>query len=111
MDQEESLFNEIAEMLEGREADVTLGKMMSSPGILYRGKNIAFYHHLEKEMVFKLGKGFQPESVGLEHWRYLNPFKNKAPMKAWFQVGYQEHEKWEQLAELALEKMKAELGE
>ena len=81
MEQEEQLFNEIAEMLEGREGNVTLGKMMSSPGILYKGKNIAFYHHLEKEMVFKLGKTFEPENAGLQHWQYLNPFKNKGPMQ------------------------------
>lgn len=53
MDNEEKVFYAIAEKLSGKNKDVILGKMMSSPGIKYKNKIFAFYYH--NQMVFKLG--------------------------------------------------------
>lgn len=60
-------------------------------------------------MVFKLGAEFDPKSQGIENFSYLNPFKNKPPMKAWFEIPFTESNKWEKLATLALDKIKQEV--
>lgn len=40
----EELFNEIVDILALENNKVSLGKMMSSPGIMYGDKNFAFYY-------------------------------------------------------------------
>lgn len=100
MDKEEKLFNKIADNLSKKHRIVARGKMMSAPGISYKKKFFAFYY--KKEITLKLGKDFEPKLHGIKKWKYLNPFKNKAPMKNWYQLPYSEHKKWEKLANLAL---------
>lgn len=105
MEKEEMRFQAITEKLSSVNDGVTPGKMMSSPAICYQKKVFAFYH--KQEMVFKLGKDFDPVNVGIQNFKFLNPFKNKPPMTAWFCIDADEQEKWEMLAELALEKAKS----
>ena len=104
----EKLYFQIAEDLAAENPDVTLGKMMSSPGILYKSKNFAFFHC--DEMTFKLGKDFDIESTGVKDWQFLQPFKNKGPMKAWYQIPHSESGHWDALAKLALQFIKDEIG-
>lgn len=106
MEEERETFEQIVDRL-GQEEGVTPGRMMSSPGIKYKNKVFAFYWN--QEMTFKLGKDFQPETFQLKSYQWLSPFKNKPPMKAWFQIPYTEHEKWEGLAHHALEQIRKEL--
>jgi hypothetical protein len=70
-------------------------------------KVIAFYY--KKQMVFRLGKGFEPVEFGVKKYQFLQPFKTKAPMKGWFQIPYSENSKWGKLTILALNKMIREL--
>ena len=100
MDDEHYIFQSIVDKLVGEDDSIVLGKMMSSPGIKYRNKVFAFYYG--KEMVFRLGKGFDPESYGVENYSLLSPFKSKPPMAGWFQVPFTESQKWEKLARHAL---------
>ncbi len=104
MDKEEKLFFEIAEDLANNNDDVSIGKMMSSPGIKFKTKVFAFYYN--KEMVFKLGKEFDPAIFEIEKFSFLSPFKNKPPMKGWFQITWEDNGRWEALAEEALKTMK-----
>lgn len=104
----EQQFEDIAERMVLQDITVSRGKMMSSPGIQYKGKNFTFFW--DDTMLFKLGKAFDPDAAGLEDWEYLSPFKTKAPMKAWFRVPAAEAEKWAPLAEQALAAMKEQLG-
>lgn len=103
MEKEQTLFRQIAEKLESENKDVFLGKMMSSPGIKYQNKVFAFYH--DQEMIFKLGKDFEPESAGVKNYSFLSPFKNKPPMAGWFKISYADSDKWESLARKALQNM------
>jgi len=103
MEAKEALFQKIAEGLIAGEEGVDRGKMMSAPGIRYRGKVFAFFH--EDKMTFKLGKDFDPEANNIKQFSLLNPFKNKPPMKAWFIIPEPAH--WERLALLALEKIRS----
>lgn len=107
MEKKEELFSKIAEKLSKESRSVRPGKMMSAPGITCKNKVFAFYW--KKEMIFRLGKDFDPASVGLEHWQLLNPFNNRPPMAGWFVVPYSEKAKWEKLARHALAVMSGRL--
>ena len=93
-------FEEVANKLAATEEGVTRGKMMSSPGILHAGKVFCFYY--DNAMVFKLGKVADTSGPDLKDWTWLNPFKNKGPMKAWYVVPLQDSAQWERLAREAL---------
>ena len=96
----EEKFNAIVEQLVAGNADVHLGKMMSSPG-LKTGKDV-FAFYFKETMGFRLGKQFDPSKFGLRTARHLSPFKTKPPLTAWQVVDFEEAELWEQLAEMAL---------
>jgi len=101
---EEDLFRSRAQKLSEKHKEISVGKMMSSPGILFGKKVFAFYHN--KNMIFKLGKEFDITEEGVKHYTHLSPFKNKAPMKAWYVVPYSEKTSCEGLANKALQKIK-----
>lgn len=107
MNKEEKLFYSISDSLITENSDITIGKMMSSPGIKYKNKVFAFYYN--NEMIFRLGKDFEPESVGIKKYSLLNPFKNKPPLPGWFCISYDNNEKWNRLAKIALNKMSKEI--
>ena len=104
---EESLFLEIRAALCARSDEIQAGKMMSAEAITYRGKVFAFFSR-SQNMVFKLGKDFDPDSVGYE-MQVFNPFKNRPPLNGWFEVAYAEKEQWSVLTEQALIKIQAAL--
>ena len=83
---------------------VEMGKMMSSPGITYKGK--VFLFEYKDKIVFKLGKGFDISSYGIESFEYLNPFKKKGPMLAWYVVEDKYKSTFEDLSKVALDHMK-----
>lgn len=103
MSSSEKVYLGIVDRLSSENPDVFPGKMMSSPGLKYMGKVFVFYRR--PEMGFRLGPEFNPEESGLKTVRPLSPFKTKAPLKGWFLVGEEEHERWESLAGQALEVM------
>lgn len=82
---------------------VAVGRMMSSPALIYKGKVFAFFH--KEQMTFKLGKDFVPEEEGLQGCTFLSPFKHKPPMRAWIVVPWTEKDHWESLARSALDKL------
>lgn len=100
---EEQRFSAIAERLIQEHNDITLGKMMSSPAIQYQGKVFAFFYN--NKMVFKLGRDFQPESLGIREYSLLAPFKTKPPMVDWFEIPAIEQQRWEELARHALQQL------
>ena len=96
MNAEEEYFHKITEKLSKEYRLVKTGKMMSAPGISYKKKFFAFYY--KKEIILKLGKDFVPKDYGIKKWKYLNPFKKKAPMKNWYQLPYSEKKNWKKLS-------------
>jgi hypothetical protein len=98
-EEEEEFFEKIAKKL-CKKKEITIGKMMSTTGLKYKNKVFAFYYN--KRMVFRLGKEFDIDKENLKDWKYLSPFKKKAPMKGWFDVGFSDKERWEDLALKAL---------
>jgi hypothetical protein len=103
MDSEEVAFRSIAEAMTNEHSDVTWGKMMSSPGIRYKDKFFAFYY--DKMVVFRFGRDFKPESLGISNYSLLAPFKTKRPLVDWFCVTAADQERWGELAKIALERM------
>ena len=108
MTQAEEKFNIIAEKLSTELGNVERGKMMSSPGITYKTKVFAFYY--KDQMVFRLGKGFDPKTVGVEEYSFLSPFKNKPPLSGWFEIPAKYDKKYDELAKIAYGVMKEEIG-
>lgn len=102
----EEQFEDLATRLITTNGEVERGKMMSSPGLLFGGKVFAFFWN--DRMVYKLGKAFDPKANGIEQWEYLQPFRNKGPMKGWYVIADTDH--WERLALEALQHVKKELG-
>lgn len=93
-------YQAICTSLTARDTDIVEGKMMRSPGLKYKGKVFAFYN--EEQMGFRLGKQFDPETVHLQEWEWLSPFKTKPPMKAWYLIPAAHADRWPELAQLAL---------
>ena len=96
MDNEEEYFHTIVEQLAKEYNYVKIGKMMPTPGISYKKKFFAFYYN--KEITLRLDKNFVPKEHGIKKWKYLNPFKKKAPMKNWYQLPYYEKKNWKKLS-------------
>ena len=108
MEKEESLYQVIGNKLIKKHDGIVHGKMMSSPGLKYKNKVFAFYYN--QEMTFRLGKGFDLNTLGINKYSLLSPFKNKPPLAAWFNIPYEYQHQWEELAEIALNKLKDEIG-
>ncbi len=82
---------------------VTAGNMMRSPAITYRSKVFAFFH--ENEMGFKLDHKAGDFIEKYPNSRFLNPFKNKPPMKGWLVVPGEYHNDWASLTLAAYQNM------
>ena len=78
--------------------------MMSSDAIRYNNKVFAFFHN--EMMTFKLSHDFDLMEFGIEEWYPLSPFRTKPPLKGWFMIPAKYMDKWPQLAEMALLKMR-----
>ncbi len=96
---------EIRELFCQKYPEVTEGKMMSSPAIHYNKKVFAFFSRKHK-MVFKLGKDYPLDKLGVEVSKF-NPFKKKKPLAGWYEVDFAHHQKWETLTIKALEQIKS----
>jgi hypothetical protein len=102
MSREESCYDEIVDAFIATHADVEPGKMMSSEALTVNGKVFCFYSTGKESMVFKLGKSADTERPRMAGWVWLNPFKNRGPMKAWYQVPFAGKKNWRLLADEAL---------
>lgn len=100
-------FDDIIKIMVMENEYVEPGKMMSCEGIKYKNKVFAFYY--KEKMVFRLGKGYDISKHGIEEFEYLNPFKNKPPMKGWYEIEVKYSDKWLELAESSMEVIKKEV--
>ncbi len=100
-------FDDIVKIMTMENEYVEPGKMMSCEGIRYKGKVFAFYYN--DKMIFRLGKNYDISKHGIEEFEYLNPFKNKPPMKGWYEIEVKYSDKWLELAGVSMNVMKNEL--
>ena len=102
MTESEQYFLDVKESFLNQNKEAEDAKMMSAPGVGFGTKVFAFY--FRDAMIFKLGKDFVPQDEGISNWDYLNPFKNKPPMKAWFVIPFEGGKQyWKRLCEKAFE--------
>ncbi len=97
----EDHFNQIAKELIQEYDRVTPGNMMRSPALSFQKKVFAFYWN--KQMVFKLDHQAGLQMENFPGSSFLNPFKNKPPMKGWLVVPATHHKDWKLLTEMAYE--------
>ncbi len=99
-DQGKAKFERITATLTAAEDNVSLGRMMSSPGLKYGDKVFAF--QAKEGMGFRMGRDFDPATFESIAFEPLNPFKTKGPLKGWFVVSEADSGAWEDLARSAL---------
>ncbi len=103
MEEPEKKFYQILKSLSRSEKEVSLGKMMSAPGIVYDKRVFAFYW--KEQMGFRAGREFDPDTLSIKKWENLNPYKNKPPMLDWFILPFSESPSWSKLARISLKRM------
>ena len=95
-------YDEIADDLVARNADVSLGKMMGMPCIKRGGKLIAGFSEAGA-MVFKLPDEQEREqALSLDGAQLFDPSGRGRPMKEWVEVPAAHAAEWPRLAEAAL---------
>jgi len=94
-------FDEIADDLVARNADVELSQMMGMPALKRAGKLwVGFW---KGEMVFKLVDSAERErALAFEGARLFDPGERDRPMKEWVVVPEVHANEWPNLAERAL---------
>lgn len=94
-------YDEIADDLAARNADVVLGQMMGMPAIKCAGKMIGGFW--KGAMVFKLPAAAEREAaLALEGAHLFDPGERGAPMKEWVVVPDAHATEWPRLAQQAL---------
>jgi hypothetical protein len=104
----EQEFNSILQKMQSEDSEVSAGNMMRSPAISFRSKVFAFYY--QEQMVFKLDAKAPSTRLEFPGSEFLNPFKNKPPMKGWLVIPARHHHQWSQLAQEAYENIKSMLS-
>src|SRR5262245_45582990 len=96
-------FQAIAETLTRENPAISIGKMLSAPGIRYQEKVFAFF--ARDRLMVRLGRGFDPAAMGVHEYQLLAPFKTKPPLLDWFEISADCIEQWEALARVALQRI------
>jgi len=98
-------WNFLAEKFAAEQEGVIVGKMMSAPALKYAGKVFVFHSTMGGSVGLgcRLGRDFDVAKLGLNDWQYLAPFKTKPPMKDWIITGIADVDRWEELAQTALD--------
>jgi hypothetical protein len=96
-------YDEIADDLAARNAEVKLGQMMGMPAIKAGGKMIGGFAGGEGAMVFKLpNAGDREAALALAGAHLFDPGGRGRPMKEWVVVSQAHEAEWPRLAETAL---------
>jgi hypothetical protein len=100
----EGRYNDIADDLAARHADVQLGQMMGMPAIKRSGKMIGGFARSEDAMVFKLTDANQREAaLALQGSHLFDPSGGRRkPMQEWVVVPVAHAKQWAKLAQQAL---------
>ncbi len=95
-------YEEIADDLASRYADVELGKMMGMPCVKHAGKLKAGFWPATGAMTFKLVDPAEREAaLALPGAETFDP-SGRRPMRQWVAVPAAQADEWRRLAELAL---------
>ena len=103
-----ALFFSIMQSLEKRHTHVAVGSLLSAPAIEYKGR--AFAVCCQDRMLVKLCDPEVFSDRGIHAAQEYRPFNKGIVLNSWRQVHYYYHSDWADLAELALESMREELG-
>jgi len=88
MNEQELLFNEIGEQVDGATKGQLFGKACFKMG------KKAFCCFFENCMVFKLPQPAHAEALNLEGAELFDPSGKGRPMKEWVQIPYNSSKKW-----------------
>ena len=103
-------FADIANDLMDKHEELKLGEMMNNPGLKCKGRNFAVFLVEQDKVVFRVGKEFDVDAVGLTTWSHFNPSADKPPMTDWVVVEFADKDKWVGLLEQSLTVIRAEIS-
>lgn len=92
----EELYKTIGKSLKNSQESQLFGK----PCFKVKGK--AFVCFLNGEMIFKLSRENHKDAISLDGAKLFDPSGKGRPMKEWVQLSFVYKDKWESLAEAAL---------
>ena len=95
----EEKFHSIAKEMIEENPKINTGNMMRSPALTYGDKVFAFFY--KDQMVFKLGDHTPLHMEEYPGSTFLDPFKNKPPLKGWLVVPSEYQPHWKSLTEKA----------
>lgn len=103
-----ALFFSIMHNLEKRHTHLARGSMLSSPAIEYKGRAFAICCH--DRMIVKIHDPEVFSGRGIHATPDYHPFNSGIVLKSWREVPYYYHSDWADLAELALDALREEIG-
>lgn len=103
-----ALFFHILHNMEKRHAHLAFGSMLSAPAIEYKGR--AFAVCCQDRMLIKLPNPEAFSDRGIHAAPEYKPFNNGIVLNTWRQVHFYYHSDWADLAELALDALREEIG-
>ncbi len=102
-----ALFMGILQNLEKRHTHLARGVLLSAPAIEYKGR--AFAVCCKDRLLIKLQDPEAFSGRGIHIFPEFRPFRSGMTLSAWRQIPYYYHSDWEELAELALGKLREEI--
>ncbi|MDX1479621.1 MAG: hypothetical protein R3301_18040 [Saprospiraceae bacterium] len=102
-----AFFLQLIHNLEQDYTHLTRTRMLSSPAIEYKGRVFAFCQR--GQMVIKLGSDEQLIGLGVRATPGYQPFMNQVVLSQWREVPFYYREDWREIAEMALNAVKAEI--
>lgn len=103
-----ALFLSIMHNLEKRHTHLAYGSMLSAPALEYKGRAFAVCCH--DRMIVKLHDPEVFSDRGIHAATEYHPFNNGVVLKSWRQVHFYYQSDWPDLAELALDALREEIG-
>lgn len=102
-----AFFLQLIHNLEKQYSHLACTRMLSSPAIEYKGRVFAFCQR--DRLVIKLDNSEQLAGIGIRATTEYQPFTNRMTFSHWREVPFYYHADWQEIAEMALSAMMAEV--
>jgi len=103
-----AFFMNLCARMESHHPHIRKSTLLSSPSMEYKGRAFAMVY--DARIVLKLNGRDLPATNSLG-WQYYKPYGHPVYLQNWVEIPFYFHQEWPELAEQALDHLKALLGE